>query len=595
MAEPRAEYQTRLAERQAAWARAKKLDDYFVRARGTLFVVCLVFAALIFSPLAFPAWTLVLPAVALVILIAIHGSVIERKNRLARGVAYYEAGLARLDDRWSGVGHDGIRYRDSAHPYSDDLDLFGPGSLFQLISRARTRVGEDTLARWLREPADVATVRARQEAVSELREALDLRESMALLDAKIHDDLDQNRLERWALDKPSPIPLTVRAVAIVLAVTALAMAAGWLLLNWHLLWLLLALTGLAMVLFSCRRQIHQLVQTVDAADFGLAILAQVLSLLETQSFRTALLAELRGRLQTDGLPPSRHIARLHGLIGWLNNCTRNQLFAPLALLLCLPVHLVHAIEIWRAGVGKHIPDWLEAVGQFEALLSFAGYAWEHPRDVFPELDASGPVFAARELGHPLLPADKCIRNDVALEGALQLILVSGSNMSGKSTLLRSVGVNAVLAQAGAPVCAARLQLSPLQPATAMRIHDSLQEGVSLFYASLGRLKLVLSLTQQPRRVLFLLDEILQGTNSHDRRLGAEGVIRKLLADNAAGFVTTHDLALTDIVEMFGANAVNVHFEDRIEDGRMVFDYRLRPGIVGRSNALELMRMMGLDV
>ncbi|MGH9661878.1 MAG: MutS-related protein, partial [Bryobacteraceae bacterium] len=231
--------------------------------------------------------------------------------------------------------------------------------------------------------------------------------------------------------------------------------------------------------------------------------------------------------------------------------------------------------------------WLDAAGEIEALGSLAGYAYERPADPFPEIVEGGaPVFEAEALGHPLLSGERCVRNDVRLG----FLLVSGSNMSGKSTLLRSVGVATVMAMAGAPVRAGRLRLSPVAVGASIRTVDSLQGGASRFYAEITRLRHIVDLASGPRPVLFLLDELLHGTNSHDRLIGAEGIVRGLLARGGIGLVTTHDLALTHIAE-----GANVHFQDSIENGRMVFDYKLRPGVVTKSNALELMRSVGLDV
>jgi len=253
-----------------------------------------------------------------------------------------------------------------------------------------------------------------------------------------------------------------------------------------------------------------------------------------------------------------------------------------------------AIEAWRSANGAAIARWIEVVGEMEALCALAGYAYEHPGDPFPEIGAP-PCFAAEQLGHPLIPDSRCVRNDVHLDGDRRLLIVSGSNMSGKSTLLRAVGTNAVLAQAGAPVRARRLRLSPLAVGASIRLHDSLQAGTSRFYAEITRLRQLVDLAEGGVPLLFLLDEILHGTNSHDRRIGAEAVVKELVARNAIGLVTTHDLALAQMAESLGARAANVHFEDHLEDGRMRFDYRMRPGVVTKSNALALMRAVGLEV
>jgi DNA mismatch repair ATPase MutS len=238
---------------------------------------------------------------------------------------------------------------------------------------------------------------------------------------------------------------------------------------------------------------------------------------------------------------------------------------------------------------------LAAVGEFEALSSLAGYSYEHPQDPFPELIGDGACFEGQGIGHPLIPESRSVRSDLCLSNELRVLVVSGSNMSGKSTLLRTVGTNTVLALAGAPVRARRLRLSTLQVGASIRIQDSLQAGTSRFYAEITRLRQIVDLTKETLPVLFLLDELLHGTNSHDRRIGAEGVVRGLIGRSAIGLITTHDLALAGIAEELMPRAANVHFEDHLVSGKLTFDYRLRPGVVQRSNALELMRAVGLEI
>jgi DNA mismatch repair ATPase MutS len=257
------------------------------------------------------------------------------------------------------------------------------------------------------------------------------------------------------------------------------------------------------------------------------------------------------------------------------------------------VHWALAIAAWRARHGASVGAWLAAAGQLEALCSLAGFAWEHPADVYADLDDGEACFEADALGHPLMPESGCVRNDVALGGTTRVLIVSGSNMSGKSTLLRAVGVNAVLALAGAPVRATRLRLSRLSVGATLRVRDSLQEGTSRFYAELLRLRDLVGIAAGPAPLLFLLDEILHGTNSHDRRLGAAAVVSGLVQRGAIGLVTTHDLALSEVADDPDIHAANVHFEDQLQEGRMVFDYRMRPGVVRTSNALALMRTLGL--
>jgi DNA mismatch repair ATPase MutS len=258
--------------------------------------------------------------------------------------------------------------------------------------------------------------------------------------------------------------------------------------------------------------------------------------------------------------------------------------------------LAFALEAWRVATGPGIRGWLEAVAQFEALAALATYAAENPEHPFPEVVEAGPLFDGEAVGHPLLPRDQCVHNDVHLGREVRVLVVSGSNMSGKSTLLRTVGVNTVLALAGAPVRARRLRVSPLTVGATLRVQDSLQAGKSRFFAEVLRVRQLVELARGPRPLLFLLDELFAGTNSHDRRQGAEAVVRTLVEAGAIGLITTHDLALTHIADLLAGSAANVHFEDVFEEGGGVtFDYRMRPGVVQRSNALALMRSVGLEV
>jgi DNA mismatch repair ATPase MutS len=294
-----------------------------------------------------------------------------------------------------------------------------------------------------------------------------------------------------------------------------------------------------------------------------------------------------------GQPASQRTARLERLIELLDS-RDNLIMRLVGPVLLWTTQLAMAIEAWRKVSGAGIAGWVSAVGEMEALTSLACYAYEHPNDPFPTISDQQGMFDARMMAHPLLPESRSVRNDLGLSQNMRLIVISGSNMSGKSTLLRTTGVNTVLALAGAPVRAEALTVSPLQLGASIRINDSLQAGASRFYAEITRLRDILALADKGP-VLFLLDELLNGTNSHDRRIGAEGVVRGLVRRDAIGLVTTHDLALAAIADSLSPQAANKHFEDHLENGVMTFDYRIQPGVVEKSNALELMRAVGLDV
>jgi hypothetical protein len=540
------------------------------------------------------AWWLAMPALGFVALVFSHERIRGAERQARRSVAFYEKGLARVQDRWSGQGEPGMDFLAETHPYAQDLDIFGRGSLFELLCTARTRGGESTLAEWLRTATPPETIRARQEAVAELRPKLDLREQLALRGEEVRARVHPTQLVTWAQEPLLPNLARERVATTILVLCTLGTWVGWVGLGLHPVFFLAALGAQGLFAFRLRTSVLHVLIGVAHATRDLRLLTEMLSCFEAEHFRCPYLQTLRAALDTNGAPPSRQIERLGRLLNLLES-RNNQLFIPIAALLLWTTHIALAIEAWRAASGPLVSRWLDAVGELEALGSLAGYAYEHPTDPFPEIVTEGPRFEGEGLGHPLIPDVRCVRNDVRLGEPLRVLIVSGSNMSGKSTLLRTVGVNTVLAMAGAPVRARRLQVSPLVLGTTVHVQDSLQAGSSRFYAEITRLRVLMDLAQGPRPLLFLLDEIFHGTNSHDRQIGAEAIIRGFLKRGAIGLVTTHDLALTRVAESLAPQTANVCFEDHLENGRLVFDYRMRPGVVQKSNALALMQAVGLEV
>ncbi len=553
-------------------------------------------------------WTLV-PAALFVSLAVIHERVLRALERRRRAERYFEKAIARLDGNWAGTGEAGDRYLDPAHPYAQDLDLFGKGSLFELLSTARTHIGEDTLARWLLAPADPETVRARHEAVNELRPRLDLREELAVVAEEARTGVDPVSLAAWGEASPLLKGGWLHAAAFLLTslgVPAACALAAYVAYQIGLVQMpestsirlrdfsLAAIFISSLFLFRVRQRVAAVVAAVDQSAHELKLLSEVLVRLERERFHSPLLAALRASLDSEGDPPSKRIARLNRLMELLDSrehmIVRNT--EPFTL---WTTHLAFAVESWRRHNGAAVRRWLTATGEIEALCSLASHAFEHPDDPFPEFISEAPCLEAEAIAHPLIPENRVVRNDVHFSSDLRLLVVSGSNMSGKSTLLRTLGINAVLAQAGAPVRAKRLRLSRLAIGASIRITDSLQDGVSRFYAEILRLRQILDQTAGPLPVLFLIDEFLHGTNSHDRRIGAEALVRGLVERGAIGLITTHDLALADIAAVLGERAANVHFEDQIQDGQIRFDYVMRPGVVRKSNAIELMRSVGLEI
>ena len=586
-------YSRRLAERNTALETWTRRDRVVADARLAFFVAALVLGFLIYNGLVASPWWLAFPIAVFVALALSHEPIRRAGDRARRAVDFYSKGLARLEGRWAGQGVRGLEYLNLEHPYAADLDLFGEGSLFERLCTARTRAGEEALASWLLAPAAPEMIRQRHEAVSELRPQLDLREDLELLGVEVRGGIDPTALAGWGTSQRVFSGKTVFVIATILGVLGTAALVGWILWNTlALLVVVLAVDGVFVRIVSGR--VRAVLAAVDRRTHDLLLLSELLRRLERETFQSAVLKQLVKSLETDGLAASAQIRRLARLLSLLDY-QRNQFFMPLAFLWLWTIQLAIRIDAWRSGSGRRIGHWLKAIGEFEALCALASYSAENPADPFPELVEGPACLKAEAVGHPLLQPSVCVRNDVALCDRVQVLIVSGSNMSGKSTLLRTVGVNAVLAQAGAPVRATRLELTPVAVGATLRIQDSLQAGRSRFYAEITRVRQMVDLARGPLPLFFLFDELFNGTNSHDRCVGAEGVVRGLSDLGAIGLVTTHDLILAQIADKLAPKVVNVHFEDRLDDGKMLFDYRMRPGVVQHSNALALMRAIGLEV
>lgn len=590
---PGEEYDRRLRQREAAAANLDRLHSRVAFVRLLLAIIAGMLAWASFVRQALTPWWLALPIVVFIGVAVYHSHVLRRHACAQRAAAFYRTALARVEDRWVGTGQTGERFEDPHHIYAGDLDLFGRGGLFELISVARTRMGQDTLARWLLVPAPVSDLRERHVAVSELRDGLDLREDVAVLGEDAGVGVHPDALVQWAEGRDALAERWVRPVALILAVLFVGGVAIWW--KWGLVSPVVVVFAIEAALwYRVRKRVTEVLHGTEHAFEDLELLSAVLARVEREPFTSPRLKALAARLLTGDAPASRAIAKLSRIVDRIL-ARDNLILRALDLPLMYSVQVAHAAEGWRRRHGSSVRHWADALGEIEALVSLGTYSYEHPADPFPEFIGGDACFQAEELGHPLIPTAKCVRNSVNLCGATRLLLVSGSNMSGKSTLLRAIGINTVLAMAGAPVRARRLRLTPLQVGASIRINDSLQEGSSRFYAEITRLRKLFDLVGGDPPLLFLLDELLQGTNSKDRRIGAEGIVRALLERGTIGLVSTHDLALTDIGDSLAGRLQNVHFQDELQNGRILFDYKLREGVVAKSNGLELMRSIGLDV
>jgi hypothetical protein len=556
-----------------------------------LLVVILVWASLRAHDLS--PWWLAAPAAAFVGVAAYHSRILRARELAERAAAFYERGLARIEDRWPGSGETGERFDDPHHVYAGDLDLFGKGSLFQLLSTARTRMGEDALAKWLLSPSRVGQLRERHDAVNELRDQLDFREDLAVLGEDIGVGVHPDALLKWAESPNHMKPRWIAWLAPVLAVLGVWGAVVWAV--WGVRTPLIGIVVIAaLVTYGLKKPLEEVLRGTEHAFRDLDLLSGLLARVEAHTFQSQPLQKLQRELLSSGAPSSQATARLRTLVDLIDS--RHNVFV---LIIDAPlmysVQVAFAAQRWRQVHGTALRLWVNAIGEIEALVSLATYTFEHPSDPFPVFTDGAASFDGQGLGHPLVAAATCVRNNVRICGETRVLLVSGSNMSGKSTLLRALGMNVVLAMAGAPVRARGLTLTPLRVGASIRINDSLREGSSRFYAEIKRLRQIFDLAGGDPPLLFLLDELLQGTNSKDRRIGAEGVVRALVNRGAIGLVSTHDLALTDIGGPVDGYLRNVHFQDELSNGRMAFDYELRDGVVTKSNGLELMRSIGLEV
>ncbi|MGB0125873.1 MAG: hypothetical protein WBP63_20685, partial [Silvibacterium sp.] len=570
---PQVEYRVRLGSLLQQETRLRKSDRRFVAAKLIVLVLGALLAAWLMK---YDAGRLPLLAIVLAIFagtFVLHERVLRTLRRTAQRKSFYERGLARLEGRWPGTGRSGDQFLETSHPYARDLDLFGKGGLFELLCTARTRAGERKLAAWLLAAAPIEEIILRQEAIIELAPRLDFQERVALAGEDVQAEGAQTPelLAAWSESTGQSATGSgqpVAAASTALRVAVLALGACWILsvLFWLLsrlgampLWhwgaVAAGISVLNLALNSTwRKQITAAAEAIEAAGRELPLLAAVFDAIERERFASAKLTALQSQLQSAGLPPSRAIAQLNG---YRDNLllAQNLLVRAVDPFVFWTRQWVWATERWRNRYRASVRGWINAAAEVEALLALAIFSSEHPHYVFPEFTAPEPdpgssqvpYLEAHELAHPLV-GQNAVGNSIQLGKApggepdqqLRLIIISGPNMAGKSTFIRSVGVNAVLAQAGAPVRARRMVLSELQVAASICILDSLQGGLSRFYAEITRLKQIHDLTAKDLPVLFLLDELLSGTNSHDRQVGTESVVRGLLRHRGIGIVTTHD-------------------------------------------------------
>jgi hypothetical protein len=615
---PREIHDKSLAERQQEASVLRSRANAIANGRLVVFGAFLaMLVAVAWAHLPSYAWLGVVGLVgafgALVVIHArVHG---ELEHKLA-AQRFHEQAIARMNGKWRTFPSTGEGWATATHAYAGDLDIFGRASLFQLVDTTSTRFGEEVLAGWLsgNEPLEdiddeafFAVVRARQKAVVDLAPRVRLREELSALGSLIEQGKpDPRPFVMWATQSNTPrLPGALRIVGIILPAITLGTAIGASLGVVPRVAFAVAFALSAAVLVALTTRISPILTAASSKENALSRYANMLALLENETFEASALIALQARLKESGANATREMASLSTIVSFLdarNNGAFRFFIGPIFM---WELWCALALDGWRARAGKAALGWFRALAELEALASLAGFSFERPDHTFPEL-VEEPVFETTALGHPLIDAEKRVPNDVTMAGPGRALVVTGSNMSGKSTLLRAIGTNVVLANAGAPVCATYMRLGRVRIATSMRVSDSLEEGTSHFYAELKKLKFVLEVAKKQAMrklsgvgltatLLFLLDEILHGTNTRERLIGARAILRELVMLGAMGAVSTHDLGLGDLEGEMPDRVRNVHFEEQVEGDVMTFDYRLRQGIVQSSNALRLMKIVGIDL
>jgi MutS-like protein len=569
------------------------------RLRLRIFLGLCLALALYSGKQSLPNWLLFTPLAVIVAAMPTYLGFQKQIDRILRLQVFHDTNLARVDGTKTHSGHTGDEFHTASHLYDRDLNILGPDSLFGLLATVRTGVGQRGLARILLEPTTSQQAIERQRCVQELAPLTTLREQILLLGPSRFQEIPASLFDS-SLDDPPPTfhPMITWALVLTSITTISLLLAGLShVISWPTMWqnFAAAFAVQAGIALSVRRKVLPILNASKVAS-QMQLFADGLALLDQQSFTSPRLRALQ-QIGREPSPAASIFKRIQSQFVIVEQRTK-EWFYVLSLLLSAGTHAAIAIANWKRKYVPAMRQWLAAWAEFEALNALANYAFEHPEDAYPtllpesEAEATPATFEATDLGHPLLPAHVCVRNDVSLNSATRFYLISGSNMAGKSTLLRAIGTNAVLAYAGAPVRATSLHLTPLTIGASLALTDSLAENKSKFLAEVERLHAILLASQQAP-TLFLVDELFSGTNSHDRCTAAEAVLSSLLRHGAIGALSTHDLTLTALATPEN-HGVNVHMASPDPDDPLAFDFRLKPGVNPSSNALAIIRMMGIE-
>ena len=551
---------------------------YFFFNQTTLLIICI---CLTFLPL--------------FILVKIHNRFFIRKEWLETQARIIQEELQALSGDYSSF-EDGKEYVNPEHPYSFDLDIFGRRSLFQSINRTCTFFGKNRLAKWLQNHLHEKTsIEKRQEMVREISEHTLFREQFRVAGLVHHgQSSDAEKIQAWS-QSPAQylhagwVKAFIWGVPVINSLLLITSLIGWT--SFSCLGLSF---GIFLVLsFGIIKRATYIQETYGKQLKSLNGYARLIALAKAEDWKSAGMLELMERFNLNGQSPVQALQQLSKELDRLDLRNNQFLYVLLEGSIFFQLQEIVRIERWKVRYGQHISEWLETVGELDALCSLGTFAYNHPQYTYPELTEKPFYFLATQMGHPLMPVSQCVKNDATIPSRPFFLIITGANMAGKSTYLRTIGVNYLLACVGAPVCCERLKLHPNQLITSLRTSDSLSDNESYFFAELKRLKRIIDLLNQGQQLFIILDEILKGTNSMDKQKGSFDLIRQFMQLKANGIIATHDLLLGSLIKQFPEEIRNYCFEADIKDNELTFSYKLREGVAQNMNACFLMKKMGI--
>lgn len=592
---PENHYTERLSLTKGQLQQVKKQIFRISMLRLTLFIAGVAGIYFFFSQTPLLIVCICLTFLPLFILVKIHNRFFIRKEWLETQARIIQEELQALSGDYSSF-EDGKEYVNPEHPYSFDLDIFGRRSLFQSINRTCTFFGKNRLAKWLQNHLHEKTsIEKRQEMVREISEHTLFREQFRVAGLVHHSQSsDAEKIQAWS-QSPAQylhagwVKAFIWGVPVINSLLLITSLAGWTSFSW------LGLSfGIFLVLsFGIIKRATYIQETYGKQLKSLNGYARLIALAKAEDWKSAGMQELMERFNLNGQSPIQALQQLSKELDRLDLRNNQFLYVLLEGSIFFQLQEIVRIERWKARYGQHISKWLETVGELDALCSLGTFAYNHPQYTYPELTEKPFCFLATQMGHPLMPASQCVKNDATIPSRPFFLIITGANMAGKSTYLRTIGVNYLLACIGAPVCCERLKLYPNQLITSLRTSDSLSDNESYFFAELKRLKRIIDLLNQGQQLFIILDEILKGTNSMDKQKGSFDLIRQFMQLKANGIIATHDLLLGSLIKQFPEEIRNYCFEADIKENELTFSYKLREGVAQNMNACFLMKKMGI--